>query len=47
VKELVPLPTGDCTLRIKGGKEYIVTRTFRGNFKGLAVCRIGFDEFVE
>ena len=47
VKEIEPLPTGACTLRIKGGKEYTVTRTYKSNLKELAVCWIGFDGFVE
>jgi DNA-binding LytR/AlgR family response regulator len=47
VEELQPLPTGEYTLRIKGGKEYTVTRTYKSNLKDLAVCWIGFDGFVE
>jgi len=31
VEELQPLPTGEYTLRIKGGKEYTVTRTYAGS----------------
>jgi DNA-binding LytR/AlgR family response regulator len=42
VEEIQPLPTGEYTLRIKGGKKYTVTRTYRSNLKGLAVCWIGF-----
>jgi DNA-binding LytR/AlgR family response regulator len=47
VEELEPLPSGEYTLRIKGGKEYTVTRTYKRNLKDLAVCWIGFDGFVE
>ena len=47
VEELQPLPTGEYTLRIKGGKEYTVTRTYKSNLKDLAACWIGFDGFVE
>ena len=47
VEELQPLPTGEYTLRIKGGKEYTVTRTYKNNLKDLAGCWIGFDGFVE
>ena len=47
VEELQPLPTGEYTLRVKGGKEYTVTRTYKSNLKDLAVCWIGFDGFVE
>jgi DNA-binding LytR/AlgR family response regulator len=47
VEELQALPTGEYTLRIKGGKEYTVTRTYKSNLKDLAACWIGFDGFVE
>jgi DNA-binding LytR/AlgR family response regulator len=43
VEEIQPLPTGEYTLRIKGGKKYTVTRTYKSNLKDLAVCWIGFD----
>ena len=29
VEEIQPLPTGEYRLRIKGGKEYLVTRTYK------------------
>jgi hypothetical protein len=32
---------------MKSGKEYTVTRTYKGNLKDLAVCWIGFDGFDE
>jgi two-component system LytT family response regulator len=47
VEELQPLSTGEYALRIKGGKEYTVTRTYKSNLKDLAGCWIGFDGFVE
>jgi two-component system LytT family response regulator len=47
VEELQALPTGEYTLRIKGGERYTVTRTYKSNLKDLAVCWIGFDGFVE
>jgi DNA-binding LytR/AlgR family response regulator len=47
VEELRPLHTGEYTLRIKGGKKFTVTRTYKSNLKDLAVCWIGFDGFVE
>jgi two-component system LytT family response regulator len=47
VEELQPLPTGDYALRIKGGKEYTATRTYKSNLRDLALCWIGFDGFVE
>jgi DNA-binding LytR/AlgR family response regulator len=47
VEEIQPLSTGEYTLRIKGGKTYTVTRTYKSNLKDLAVCWIGFDRFIE
>ena len=47
VEELQPLPTGEYRLRIKGGKEYTVTRTYKSNLKDLAACWIGFEGFVK
>jgi two-component system LytT family response regulator len=47
VEELQPLPTGEYTLRVKGGKEYTVTRTYKSNLKDLAGCWIGIDGFVD
>jgi two-component system LytT family response regulator len=47
VEELQPLPTGEYTLRVKGGKEYTVTRTYKSNLKDLACCWIGIDGFVD
>ena len=47
VKEIEPLPTGDYALRIKSGKQFTVTRTYKSNLKDLAVCWIGFDRFIE
>ena len=29
VEEIRPLPTGEYRLRVKGGKEYLVTRTYK------------------
>ena len=36
VQELRPLPTGEYRLRVKGGKEYLVTRTYKHNLRDLA-----------
>ena len=47
VEEIQPLPTGEYALRIKGGRKYTVTRTYKSNLKDLAVCWIGFDGFIE
>jgi len=46
VEEIQPLPTGEYVLRIKGGKEYIVSRTYKSNLKYLAKFWIGADTFV-
>jgi DNA-binding LytR/AlgR family response regulator len=47
VEELQSLPTGEYSLRIRGGKQYTVTRTYKSNLKDLAVCWIGLDGFAE
>ena len=47
VEELQPLHTGDYALRVKGGREYTVTQTYKSNLKNLAVCWIGSDGFVD
>jgi DNA-binding LytR/AlgR family response regulator len=36
VEEIIPHSTGEYGLRVKGGKEYIVTRTYKENLKSLA-----------
>ena len=36
VEEIQPLPTGEYRLRVKGGKEYSVTRTYKHNLRDLA-----------
>jgi two-component system, LytTR family, response regulator len=41
VEEITPHPTGEYGLRVKGGKEYSVTRTYRENLKSLAEFWIG------
>jgi DNA-binding LytR/AlgR family response regulator len=46
VEEIQPWPTGEYALRIKGGKEYTVSRTYRSNLKSLAKFWIGADTFV-
>jgi DNA-binding LytR/AlgR family response regulator len=46
VEEIQPWPTGEYVLRIKGGKEYTVSRTYKSNLKSLAKFWIGFDAFV-
>jgi|SRR5580704_8161074 DNA-binding LytR/AlgR family response regulator len=41
VEEIKPYPTGEYGLRVKGGKEYTVTRTYKKNLKSLAEFWIG------
>lgn len=45
VGEIQPLPTGDYALRLRCGKEYTVTRSYRQNLKGIAASWIGTDGF--
>ncbi|MGA8541252.1 MAG: LytTR family DNA-binding domain-containing protein, partial [Terriglobales bacterium] len=41
VEEIQPLPTGEYRLRVKGGKEYLVTRTYKDNLRDLAQLWVG------
>jgi DNA-binding LytR/AlgR family response regulator len=41
VEEIRPYPTGEYGLRVKGGKEYTVTRTYKRNLKSLAAFWLG------
>ena len=41
VEEIRPLSTGEYCLRVEGGKEFMVTRTYKKNLKSLAVFWIG------
>lgn len=43
VEEIQPLPTGEYRLRVKGGKEYLVTRTYKDNLKDLAQLWVGSE----
>ena len=43
VEEIQPLPTGEYRLRVRGGKEYLVTRTYKHNLKDLAPLLVGSD----
>jgi len=45
VEEIQPLPTGEYRLRVKGGKEYLVTRTYKGSLRDLAQVWVG-SEFI-
>ena len=46
VEEIRPYPTGEYGLRVKGGKEYTVTRTYKKNLKSLAEFWIGGGTFL-
>ena len=41
VEEIQPLPTGEYRLRVKGGKEYLVTRTYKHKLRDLAQLWVG------
>src|SRR5579862_1360054 len=43
VEEIQPLRTGEYRLRVKGGKDYLVTRTYKDNLRGLAQLWVGSD----
>jgi len=42
-KEIRPLPTGEYRLRVAGGKEYLVTRTYKHNLRDLAQLWVGSE----
>ena len=46
VEEIQPWNTGEYILRIRGGKEYTVTRTYKKNLKSLARLWIGTEVFL-
>ncbi len=46
VQEIQPWVTGEYALRLKGGKEYTVTRTYKKNLRSLAEFWIGTDAFL-
>ena len=45
VEEIKPLPTGEYGLRLRGGKVYTVTRTYKQNLRSLAGFWIGTETF--
>jgi two-component system LytT family response regulator len=45
VEEIRPYSTGEYGLRLKGGKEYTVTRTYKKNLKSLAEFWLGVNAF--
>jgi DNA-binding LytR/AlgR family response regulator len=46
VEEIQPYSTGEYGLRVKGGKEYTVTRTYKANLQALAEFWIGGHSFL-
>jgi DNA-binding LytR/AlgR family response regulator len=47
VEELHPGANGEYVLRIAGGREYMVSRTYKNNLKSLAHSWIGTGSFVD
>ena len=45
VQEIQPLSTGEYRLRVKGGEEYLVTRTYKDNLRDLAQLWVGSERF--
>ena len=43
VEEIQPLPTGEYRLRLQGGKEYLVTRRYKGSLRYLAQLWVGSE----
>jgi DNA-binding LytR/AlgR family response regulator len=43
VEEIQPLPSGEYRLRVKGGKKYTVTRTYKHNLRDLAQLWVGSE----
>jgi DNA-binding LytR/AlgR family response regulator len=43
VEEIQPLPTGEYRLRVRGGMEYLVTRTYKHNLRDLAQLWVGTE----
>lgn len=46
VQDIRPCPTGEYQLRLRDGREYTVTRTYRENLSGLAAYWIGTGTFL-
>ena len=46
VEEIKPYSTGKCGVRVKGGKEYKVTSSYKKNLKPLTEFRIGNGAFL-
>ena len=45
VEEIQPWPTGEYVLRIKGGQELTVSRTYKNNLRSIAQLWVGTDAF--
>jgi DNA-binding LytR/AlgR family response regulator len=45
VEEIQPLPTGEYRLRVKNGKNYLVTRPYKDNLRDLAQLWVGSERF--
>ena len=45
VEEIRPLPTGEYRLRVKGGKNYLVTRLYKDCLRDLAQLWVGSERF--
>jgi DNA-binding LytR/AlgR family response regulator len=45
VEEIQPLPTGEYRLRVKGGKNYLVSRAYKDNLRDLAQLWVGSERF--
>ena len=43
VEEIQPLPTGEYRLRVKGGQQYLVTRTYKHSLRDLAQLWVGAE----
>jgi len=46
VEEMHPLSTGEYVLRLRGGREFRVTRTYKKNLQLLAQLWIGMEDFL-
>jgi two-component system LytT family response regulator len=46
VEEIQPCPTGEYRLRVKGGREFMATRSYKKNLKSLAQVWAGTDPFL-
>lgn len=47
VEEIYPGATGEYVLRVSGGKQFVVSRTYKRNLRALAQSWIGLGSFVD